>query len=843
MVYKLRSYQEECVKSISSYINSDRNDPVLVIGPVGCGKSLLIAEAARLMGDKTLVLQPSKELLQQNYDKLTSYGIPATIYSASCGKKELSNMIYATLGSVKKVIGQLKEMGIRNVLIDEAHAGYSPEEDSEFMKFMNELKPSKVIGFTATPCRLKTMSIGQVSYSQLNFITRMRPVYFKNLIHVIQVEEMIRQGFWTPLKYETWDFNGDALRLNSNGSEYTAGSISEAVRKNGLNNLILRRLMVLKDICRSILVFMDSVESCNTAAEWINAKICAGMAEVVHGGTPKKQREAIVERFKSGGTRVVFNYSALGTGFDHPGLDCVMFGRPTFSFSTWYQACLDMETEILTERGFLKYHEISKDDIVASYDNGDIYWVNIEDIVYRDVYDGERFVTFNSRHANLRVTEDHDLLVKNKWDKQNGYPYKKEEAIKSYQRGTSFYIPVAGVDRKRDYPFLRNCDIKFLGYFLSDGNLSKYNNSITIAQSLVHPDIIDDIENTIKECGMKYNKIRLKRKGELANYEDMIHFKISKGMPIKDQKDKHGWEYLGDFIDKNCGSIYDHLSERQFDILLDAIDKGDGLKKKDMGSYKRRGYTICLKNNKIYADRIQQLAVTRGYRCCVHKEITKTGFVYRGYFKKQNYICIDGQNAKDQEKVGKYIYSRAKMKIDIPNEDEKVWCVRNRIGTIIIRRRGDVAIVGNCGRAVRIKDGKDSALVVDCCNNSSRFGDIRKLSIENYKGYGWGMFIGDKLITNIPMGNKVTKTDLDIKAAKKDRRRGLAQGVTAAPVPGRPDHPLGSTLMTFGKYCGWMLHSIPVSYFKFINETFDWDNDRNKDIKEYIDFLIKNNRL
>lgn len=49
--------------------------------------------------------------------------------------------------------------------------------------------------------------------------------------------------------------------------------------------------------------------------------------------------------------------------------------------------------------------------------------------------------------------------------------------------------------------------------------------------------------------------------------------------------------------------------------------------------------------------------------------------------------------------------------------------------------------------------------------------------------------------------------------------------------------------MTFGKYCGWMLHSIPVSYFKFINETFDWDNDRNKDIKEYIDFLIKNNRL
>lgn len=294
-MFKLRPYQENCVRSIYDYINSYRHDPVLVVAPVAAGKSLLLAAAARIMGGNTIILQPSKELLHQNYDKLISYNIPATIYSASCGKKELSNMIYATLGSIKKVVGQLKEMGIRNVLIDEAHTGYSPEDGSEFMTFMNELKPKKVIGFTATPCRLKTMSIGQVSYSQLNFITRMRPVYFKNLIHVIQVEEMIRQGFWTPLKYETWDFNGDALKLNSNGSEYTAESISEAVRKNGLNNLILRRLMVLKDVCRSILVFMDSVESCNTAAEWMNAKICAGMAEVVHGGTPKKQREAIVE--------------------------------------------------------------------------------------------------------------------------------------------------------------------------------------------------------------------------------------------------------------------------------------------------------------------------------------------------------------------------------------------------------------------------------------------------------------------------------------------------------------------------------------------------------------------
>ena len=53
MIYRLRPYQEDCVKSISDYINSDRRDPVLIVAPVAAGKSILIAEAARLMGDKT----------------------------------------------------------------------------------------------------------------------------------------------------------------------------------------------------------------------------------------------------------------------------------------------------------------------------------------------------------------------------------------------------------------------------------------------------------------------------------------------------------------------------------------------------------------------------------------------------------------------------------------------------------------------------------------------------------------------------------------------------------------------------------------------------------------------
>lgn len=300
-----------------------------------CGKSILIAEAARLLGDKTLVLQPSKELLEQNIGKLRSLGGEATIYSASCKSKELSTMTYATLGSVKKVVRELREMGIRSLLIDETHAGYSPDPGSEFMRFIEELRPRKVIGFTATPCRLKSTSVGKQSVSQLNFLTRMRPGYFKKVIHVTQVSEMIREGFWTPLKYETWRFDGSRLTVNSNGSEYTEESIAEAIEANGTNNLILKRLMAMDDR-RSILVFMDSVESCRIASDWLNRKM-GPVSAAVHGGLGKKERERIVNGFKDGSIRIVFNHSVLLTGFDHPGLDCVIFGRPTFSFPVWYQ--------------------------------------------------------------------------------------------------------------------------------------------------------------------------------------------------------------------------------------------------------------------------------------------------------------------------------------------------------------------------------------------------------------------------------------------------------------------------------------------------------------------------
>lgn len=301
------------------------------------GKSLIISKIAHEINRPTLVLQPSKEILEQNYAKAVSFGSKPTIYSASCGVKELSAMTYATLKSIKKDVARLKDIGIDTLLVDECHSGYSPEEGSEFMEFMNRFPEAKVLGFTATPCRLQTYSsMLEGNYSKLNMLTKDEHNFFKKIVHVTQIQELTSQGFWCPLKYERWSFDESALMLNSTGAEYTNESIKESIVRNGLNNSIYKRLLQLMNERKAILVCMDSIESCNRISEFMNARMGA-ITGVVTSLTTKKKREQIISDFKEGKLKVVFNYSTLATGFDFPELDCVMFGRPTFSYSTYYQ--------------------------------------------------------------------------------------------------------------------------------------------------------------------------------------------------------------------------------------------------------------------------------------------------------------------------------------------------------------------------------------------------------------------------------------------------------------------------------------------------------------------------
>jgi DNA or RNA helicases of superfamily II len=332
MKYELRDNQKAAVKACEEFLLQDKPKPAVVVAPTGYGKSILIGAVANLCETSVIVLQPSVELLKQNLEKYESYGNFASVYSASAGQKEIGHVTFATIGSVKDLGKTFQERGVKVLLVDECHASYPPEEGSMFRKFIDDLKPTHIIGFTATPFRLKTYGDLRNNWTQLNMLTSGRPTVFKDIIHVTQIQELVRDKFWAKLNYEMWDFDTSSLRLNSTGAEYTEQSVQRAIIEQGVNENVFKRCKKLIEEGKNALVFMDSVENAKILAESLGEK-----AACVDGMTKKKDRAKIVEDFKNNKIQILTNQSVMVVGFDKPDLQTVIMARPTNSLALLYQ--------------------------------------------------------------------------------------------------------------------------------------------------------------------------------------------------------------------------------------------------------------------------------------------------------------------------------------------------------------------------------------------------------------------------------------------------------------------------------------------------------------------------
>lgn len=331
--YRLRDYQRQASDAAVRYFeDTSRRNNALMVLPTGSGKSLVIADIAARLDGHVLVFQPSKEILEQNYRKLCSYGVmDCSVYSASVGRKEVSRITFATIGSVKAHPELFGHFGY--VIVDECHL-VNPKEGmySDFFRLVR----CKVLGLTATPYRL---SSSRDFGSMLKFLTRTRPRVFTEVIYHVQVSTLLEMGYLARLEYYALNpigWNELDLKVNTTGADYTDRSVRalyDRIDFCGYLVSIVRRLLSPKSGRRrnGILVFTRFLDE----AEQLCRNI--GDCAIVSGDTPKRDREQLLERFRAGEIRVVANVGVLTTGFDYPELDTVVMARPTMSLAMWYQ--------------------------------------------------------------------------------------------------------------------------------------------------------------------------------------------------------------------------------------------------------------------------------------------------------------------------------------------------------------------------------------------------------------------------------------------------------------------------------------------------------------------------
>jgi DNA repair protein RadD len=357
-----RDYQQRCIDIAHNYIESTSTKKPVIVSPTGSGKSWIIAGIAEKFNDPIVVLQPSKELLKQNYEKYTLLGKKADICSASLDSRTIGHVTFATIGSILSSIQILKDNKLGLIIIDECHLGSA--KGSQLERFTSSFPKCKIIGLTATPVLLAQGLQG----AELRMITRAKKSFWNEMLHVVQIREIVEKGYWSKLKYEVIDSEETVLRRNSAGSEYTDDSLEEYYDMNEIEIKVIKKVQEIKDSVNKILVFVNSID----AAIKLSKKIPE--SSVIHSKMNAKERDEIVNSFKNGNIKIVINVLILSVGFDEPSLDVVIDTVPTMSVARYYQKIGRVT----------RPHHSKKISTIIDYSNNYLRFGSIESLTFED---------------------------------------------------------------------------------------------------------------------------------------------------------------------------------------------------------------------------------------------------------------------------------------------------------------------------------------------------------------------------------------------------------------------------------------------------------------------------
>lgn len=327
----LRPYQEEVKAAVYEHLRTRDDNPCAVV-PTAGGKTPIMAsickDAVGQWNGRVLILAHVKELLEQTADKLqvvcpeVNFGI----YSAGLKRRDTQHpVIVAGIQSVYKRACELDAFDL--VLVDEAHL-IPLEGDGMYRQFLADAKvinpELRIVGFTATPFRLKTGPI-------------CTPEGFLNTIcYEVGVRELIVGGYLCPLITKAGINKADFGGLHVRGGEFVADEMEALMDEDRLVEAACGETIGYTRDRRGVLIFASGVKHGEHIVRVLKEQhgIECGF---VTGETPAKQRDAILGRFRRGEIKYLCNVNVLTTGFDAPHIDCVALVRPTMSPGLYYQ--------------------------------------------------------------------------------------------------------------------------------------------------------------------------------------------------------------------------------------------------------------------------------------------------------------------------------------------------------------------------------------------------------------------------------------------------------------------------------------------------------------------------
>lgn len=674
----LRTYQRDALDAIKA--EWEQHQSTLLVLPTGCGKTVTFAHAiAELCSGRAMVIAHREELIHQAARTIEAItGTPCDIEMADnradTNLFRKSRVVVASKDSLhRRRLAKFNPDEFGLLIIDEAHHAVA----ASYCRVMDHFKQNpdlRVLGVTATPDRLDEKALGRV---------------FESAAYVYEVLDAIDDGYLVPIRQRTVSVAG----LDFSGVKTVAGDFNQK-DLNALMEFEQNLHAVADPIVRlsrwnRTLIFAAGVRHAERLAEILN-RHRAGSARFVCGATPKDERQQVLRDYREDRFQHLVSVGVFTEGFDDPGIGMVAIARPTKSRALYAQMCLDAETEILTNRGWRRIDDrLEPDEQAAAFDMADssIRWSPIENEVRRFGLPEETAWGIENPHCNIRVTNQHNMVVRRRHGRdrtRTPWQLVKAEDVPSMADAVEF--PVCGFQDATGVA-LSNDDIRFIGLWMTDGNLNPRNGQITLYQSERYPAAIEYIERVIASCNFKCGHRIDIEPSNFGERTPLHRWTISRGAPRGRDKDKTGWGRLAGFLDKDLSPLLEDLTREQLLVLIEAMEVGDGWKHIPSG-WVRRTVSICT-NREVMAGRLQSLCVRRGIRC--NLGIAGTDGAMRSLLiAPDKQVWTIATTRKGRPRFSK-----------IHNHPGMVWCIRVATGAIVTRRHGKVAIVGNCGRGTR----------------------------------------------------------------------------------------------------------------------------------------------
>lgn len=314
---ELRDYQTDLIARVRQSLAAHR--AVICQAPTGAGKTALavyMMGAAQRRGIGSMFVVHRNELVEQTSAALWEQNLQHGLIQSG---RSISRMP-AQVASVQTLVRRTHKYeppGL--VIVDEAHRAAA----DTYRRVLDAYPSAKVVGLTATPQRTDGRGLDHL---------------FTDMQCGPSVRWLIDEGYLSDYRIFGPDPRGAAVDLSgvrTRAGDWAKDDLEAAMDRPSITGDAVAHYKRHAMGKRAIGFCVTVNHSRHTCAAFNAAGI---PAEHMDGGTPKTERQAILDRFRRGVTWVLFNVELAVEGLDVPAAEALIMLRPTQSVIVHLQA-------------------------------------------------------------------------------------------------------------------------------------------------------------------------------------------------------------------------------------------------------------------------------------------------------------------------------------------------------------------------------------------------------------------------------------------------------------------------------------------------------------------------